>query len=1305
MKKKFFSVTVILAMVMVLLSYYARSYSTLLAAEIIGEVQETANDGGKSGSGNSSSNNSYIWISDISYEDGLSFASGSNSIHRDENADNGILTLMLDGREVPFIKGMCAWATSEIVYDLSAYQYDYFTSYLGVDVSEKDEDYFNTGVVFYIYTSADGVNWEEKYKSAVLKGESDAEFVKISINNAKYLKLVADDNSDAWWSEWYDEAVWADAMLIKEGYVEDTTNVEFIKTVAEYDADIKGYYSDSTYNITGEYEAVLLKREFVKNVGYDILQALARTKAEYRDTIEWLMGDTEVLRLYLVAGKPEGSYLNSIRVLSELYTEYKDDLADETITEYGTRLGDLYRTMMLALSLTESGKVYFWMDGVCYSDALTRYQIYKDLHLHAGQSAELIENRIFESLTVEEMRWVMNTVIDDEEIVWLNDYVRNEGDGKISPYNYITYTFDYDYSLDKYYSEENYAAWDEKYHLSEYNITYEKGRPKLWIVFEEGSVCGGLSKTGSCIWGAFKGLPNTCISQPAHCAYIYYTQNEDGDGVWELGNNVSGWGQSGKTEHLNVRTMNDWGSGSYTTGWNANYILLAQAAQNEYESYEKAEIILMLLDVYKEDAAEREKIYKAAINEEKLNFDAWLGLVYLYNEDTSKTEADYYALAEKIADTFTYYPYPMNDLINLIKPHLTSLEYETMFTMLQTRTLTTAAGVSENDSIQVLAVRQVANQLLGNIDTSIASFSFDGEDAGKIILSERFDGLNMAWEYSLDGKKTWIFTEEHEILLTAEELALITAENDIKIHIVGMDYADENIYTIDIFESQGLPSNLYANDRENKLIGVVSAMEWKYAENADWTSYGDVKPDLTGNKSVIVRMGATGTYLAEENGKTFSFTKDIVSDVESYISVEKLSVHYVSSEQAGSDYAEYAIDGNINTIWHTAHDASDTERTIIIKLEEPVYLSVLEYVPRQNGTNGRAKAVIVYVSLDAENWNKAGSTEDWSNDSSAKMLKFSEVSKVQYVKFVVTENWGDGRSFASAAMINLFEDVTAKSIPTAEVEYDVIETTVNSVIAQLVNPSKDITITNNDGRDTYIFTENGEFTFEFVDKYGNKGSVTAAVTWIIKEPETPEEPEAPEEPEEPETPEEPEKAEDSKKIIEERWAGKAGWQKIGGVWYYFNDNGELITGWVADYDAKWYYMDKETGKMMTGWVQSQNSKLWYYMDKTSGEMKLNDWFCDPSSGLWYYLDSNGAMCTSWIIVADKWYLLDSDGAMCTGWNTVNGEWYFLGADGVMLTGWQEIAGEEYYFNESGKCLMNTITPDGFTVDINGVKVK
>ena len=48
---------------------------------------------------------------------------------------------------------------------------------------------------------------------------------------------------------------------------------------------------------------------------------------------------------------------------------------------------------------------------------------------------------------------------------------------------------------------------------------------------------------------------------------------------------------------------------------------------------------------------------------------------------------------------------------------------------------------------------------------------------------------------------------------------------------------------------------------------------------------------------------------------------------------------------------------------------------------------------------------------------------------------------------------------------------------------------------------KVITVTNNNGNKEYIFTDNGEFTFEYVDDYGNTGSTTAKVDWIVKVPD------------------------------------------------------------------------------------------------------------------------------------------------------------------------------------------------------------
>ena len=111
---------------------------------------------------------------------------------------------------------------------------------------------------------------------------------------------------------------------------------------------------------------------------------------------------------------------------------------------------------------------------------------------------------------------------------------------------------------------------------------------------------------------------------------------------------------------------------------------------------------------------------------------------------------------------------------------------------------------------------------------------------------------------------------------------------------------------------------------------------------------------------------------------------------------------------------------------HTAYNGSDTDRTIVIKVDEPIYLSALQYVPRQTGTNGRTKNATLYASLDGEEWTEVASATNWDNNATAKMLELSDSVKAQYVKFVTTENGGDGRSFASALMINLFEDVTKK---------------------------------------------------------------------------------------------------------------------------------------------------------------------------------------------------------------------------------------------------------------------------------------
>ena len=151
------------------------------------------------------------------------------------------------------------------------------------------------------------------------------------------------------------------------------------------------------------------------------------------------------------------------------------------------------------------------------------------------------------------------------------------------------------------------------------------------------------------------------------------------------------------------------------------------------------------------------------------------------------------------------------------------------------------------------------------------------------------------------------------------------------------------------------------------------------------------------------------------------------------------------------------------------------------------------------------------------------------------------------------------------------------------------------------------------------------------------------------------------------------------------------WEKIDGVWYYFDDEGWMKTGWVKD--GKWYYLS-ESGAMLTGWAQINNT--WYHLNG-SGAMDTG-W--SKVSGKWYYLDSSGAMQTGWV-KDGSWYYLDGSGVMQTGWVKDNDNWYYLQDSGAMKTGWMKVSDKWYYAYSSGALAINTTTPDGYYVDYNG----
>jgi len=96
------------------------------------------------------------------------------------------------------------------------------------------------------------------------------------------------------------------------------------------------------------------------------------------------------------------------------------------------------------------------------------------------------------------------------------------------------------------------------------------------------------------------------------------------------------------------------------------------------------------------------------------------------------------------------------------------------------------------------------------------------------------------------------------------------------------------------------------------------------------------------------------------------------------------------------------------------------------------------------------------------------------------------ISDIQDIECYLGKKWN----------INVYGCPSESIPPIASISYDPEATTNGFVQASLDNISEDISITNNNGKGSYLFSWNDSFTFEFQDNFGNTGSTKAQVDWI-----------------------------------------------------------------------------------------------------------------------------------------------------------------------------------------------------------------
>lgn len=1030
----------------------------------------------------------YFYLSDLEYittncsnNDTCSYA-GYKTIQKDKNTEGKVISLFLDGQNVSFIKGLGVHAAGQVVYDLSDYSdtYTRFVSKLGIDSSRNG----NGNVKFQILVSEDATNWKEIYHSDAITSSQNALEVDLNIEGCKYLKIKIDSNGH----NDNDHAVLADARIVKKDYDLSSELYKKVQKVSYYD-DILSDNSASE-NYENQLDLVLM-RAFVDRIGYWNIQNIAKTE-DGRKMLDWLFSDSDNLKLVVEVGNIDngGSFLNN---LSKLYTNYSNIIGDS---------GDsyIYKEMLIALAASDSSdriasslSFSTWIGG---DEIVERYRLIKYLY----DNDLFARKEEFQSYDIDLIRSIMNVSIGNYEMLWLSGYTAfrypNNITARLQPYNYMSYISP-NYMQDFLYSEENRIKYTDKYQLNQYGIPYGLNpdgskTARTWMVMEAGGICWNISRLGQSLY-RIHGIPVLGSYQPSHEVYIYYYEDEFGNGKWDIGNNISGWGKSATSwggAHT-YRTLLNWANKPFTdskisgndAGNNSGYILLAQGALNDSKNYKKSYYYNLIADSYSDNAI-KEDIYEESLNILDINLDSYEDLINLYKV-SNKSSDEWADLALQVIDSYTYYPMAMVDLLKLIYPYLDQ-DNTINIDMLKTKALNKATKTTASESLQPNAIRELVSALLGENKVDLASFSFDGDNAGVIVMNPKYDDYDFQVQYSLDGGINWSSSLEHKISLSSEELATITADNDIQVKISGSN----EVFVIDILNGQEINTNsLTNNDDEDIFVGQLSNLEYSL-DNVTWSDYHSNV--FEGNQIVYVKYKAHDRYLAG-NSKKFQFT-EALDDTKKYISVKNIQFVSAGTSQNGFP-PENMIDANPFTVWHTKYGQIADDKSYIVSFDKVRYLSQISYDP--SGVNGRIKNVSVYVSLDGDSFKEIGRITGWSNNENRKILAFEESMPAKYVKIVADSTYGNAEGpnkYVSGKSFNYYEDSTKIFVEVPVVNYSITSVTNQDVVATLQLPEGYKVV----GDVSYTFSENGVYTFKYVNLDNEVRTIDAKVDWIDK---------------------------------------------------------------------------------------------------------------------------------------------------------------------------------------------------------------
>ncbi|MCM1052409.1 MAG: NPCBM/NEW2 domain-containing protein [Ruminococcus sp.] len=1047
------SVFVLGGLICGIISYITISYNN----PTLGNVSESILGTPYSLSTNAEEYGKVKYLSDLNYIDALSYNGwGSPYIYKDTNINGDTISLYRNGKRIYYAKGLGIHAKGEVVYDISKYtnKYTRFIAKLGIDASQDLES--PACVWFQISGSKDGKTWDVLKRTGNVTTKTGTIDVDVNVEEYNYLKIYVDPYFDIT----LDHSSIADAKLVPSNYINsyitydisEVTNKDVTATIS-FDDNIEVENNDNrnTYTFTenGEFTFNLIDSDGNKGTATARVNWIDKTAPVATVTYDRTSLTNKDVIATITLEDDNGVIITNNGGKNTYVFEENGEFTFEYEDEAGNK-GSATATVSWIDKTLPVGTITYSTKYLTNQDVTATITFDKEnVTITNNEGSDTYTFAANGKFTFEYVDEAGNVGTMEAKVGWID---------KIPPIADISYNIteltNQDVIVTILLSDNNGATVTNNEGKNEYTFTENEE-----FTFEYVDEAGNVGSTLVEVTWIDKEVPVGTVTYD-----ISEKTNQDVTATITF-------------DKENVTVTNNEGKNEYTFTENGEFTFeYVDKAGNIGSTLVEVTWIDKTIptgEVTSVPVVEDNGIIDSVVTELTPSEDTTItnGNIYTLDEDGSLLDKDNnildgYSVDDKgyiIDDKGNYLTDSENNYIVNISP----LKREYIKNGEYTFDFVDEVGNIGSSTITINTINE-------NLVESTITYSIEELTNQDVEVSITFDRSRVKITNN-DGKNTYIFSENGSFTF---EYVDIRGNKAIK--EVTVDWIDKiaPIGTVTYDKTEKTNQDITATitfDKENVTItNNEGKNEYTFTENGEFTfEYVDEAGNVG---STLVEV----TWIDKEvpvGTVTYDISEKTNQDVTATITFDKENVTVTNNEGKN----EYTFTENGEFAFEYVDEAGNVGSTLVevtwIDKEAPVAEVTYDKTELTN------QDVTATITFDKENVTV-------TNNEGKLTYTFTENGDFTFE--YVDEAGNVGTLDAKVDWID-------KVVPVGTVTYNISEKTNQNVTATITFDKENVTVTNNEGKNEYTFTENGEFTFEYVDEAGNTGSTLVEVTWIDKD--------------------------------------------------------------------------------------------------------------------------------------------------------------------------------------------------------------